>query len=120
MKLRDAIREVRGSDPARMERATEEAWAHHDIALLRSARIDLLFGPGSDTTQSTSSFLSHLAQASLILRPPAHNADGAENVLVDATADLQEFQRSAFDAIRRAAPPSATLRESLQRRLRRR
>jgi hypothetical protein len=121
VKLRDAIREVRDSkDHGRMKEATEEAWGHHDIALRRSARLDLLFGVGSDTTGSASRFLNQMAIASQVLRPPDCDADRGEKVLVDATAELQTFNRSAFDAIRHAAPPSATLRESLRRHLGRR
>lgn len=121
VKLRDAVSAVReANDAARMKSSTEEAWEHHDAALCRSARVDLLFGPGSATASSASAFLSHLAQASAVLRPPDSDADGAERALVDGTADLQRFHRAAFDEIRRAAPPSATLRESLRWRSRRR
>jgi hypothetical protein len=103
-----------------MKEATEEAWEHHDIALRRSARVDLLFGVGSDTASSTNRFLNQLAIASQVLRPPHRDADRAEEALIDATTNLQKFNRSAFDAIRLAAPPSATFRESLQFRQRRR
>jgi hypothetical protein len=116
VKLRDAIGAVReGNDLALMKATTELAWDAHGVALRRSARLDLLFGPGSETTGATSIFLNRLATAQQTVRPPDADPDRAEATLVEATADLQNFHRAAFDGIRRAAPPSGTLRESVRR-----
>jgi hypothetical protein len=103
-----------------MKLTTEEAWARRDAALRCSARVDLLFGPGSGAASSASGLLNRLAVAATDLQPPTLNAEGAERALVAATGYLQEFRRSAFDGIRRGAPPSAALRESLFRSLGRR
>lgn len=47
VKLRDAIGAVSSSSDALLAKATTEgAWSARDRALARSARIDLLFGPG--------------------------------------------------------------------------
>jgi hypothetical protein len=116
VKLRDAIGAVRdGKDAECMKQATEEAWEHHDIALRRTARLDLLFGVGSDAARSANGLLNQLAVASQALRPPRCDDDRGEAALVDATAELQGFQGAAFAAVRRAAPPSASLWETLRR-----
>jgi hypothetical protein len=120
VKLRDAVRAVReANDPALMKSTTELAWQAHDDALRASARVDLLFGPGCETTAAVSAFLNRLAIAQNTVRPPNLDAGGAESALVEATSDLRRFHRAAFNGIRRAAPPSATMRESVQRALRR-
>jgi hypothetical protein len=120
VRLRDAVGAVReANDPALMKSTTELAWQAHDGALRTSARVDLLFGPSSETTEAANTFLNRLAMAQNTVRPPNPDADGAESVLVEATSDLQRFHRAAFNGIRRAAPPSATVRESLRGILRR-
>ncbi len=116
VKLRDAIGEVRSlSDPAQMKEKAEGAWAQRDAVLMRSARIDLLFGPGSETARSSTRLLNHLANAVEILSPPKFDPDGSERALLDTSQEHAMFCRVAFDDIRRAAPPSARLRESLWR-----
>lgn len=120
VKLRDAVGAVRDADdPALMKSTTERAWHAHDDALRASARVDLLFGPGCKTTAAVSTFLNRLAIAQNTVRPPNPDAGGAESALVEATSDLQRFHRAAFNGIRRAAPPSATMHESVRRALRR-
>lgn len=116
--LRNAIGEVRSAaDPARAKEAAEGAWSGRDAVLRRSARIDLLFGPGSETALAATDLVSELAKGCLMLQPPALDADGAEGALMDAAGNLPRFERAAFDGIRRAAPPSATVRESIRRTL---
>jgi hypothetical protein len=120
VKLRDAVGAVReANDPTLMKSTTECAWRAHDYALRTSARVDLLFGPGSGTTATASAFLNRLATAQNTVRPPDPDADGAESALVEATSDLQRSHRAAFNGIRKAAPPSATVRDSIRRALRR-
>jgi hypothetical protein len=120
VRFRDAIGAVHASkDAVRMKSATEDAWTHRDIALRRSAHVDLLFGPGSTTAGAANDLLNHLAVAAHSLTPPVGDADAADAALQSAASDLRRFQRSAFGAIRLAAPPSSTLRETLRgRRLR--
>ncbi len=114
--LRNAIGEVRNAaDPARVKKTVDLAWTTRDAVLRRSARIDLLFGPGSETGHAASSLVHDLAEACERLQPTRFDADGAEATLLEVTARLQNFQHAAFDGIRRAAPPSATVRESLRR-----
>jgi hypothetical protein len=79
VKLRDAVGAVReASDPALMKSTTERAWRAHDDALRTSARVDLLFGPGCETTAAASTFLNRLAIAQNAVRPPNPDARGAE------------------------------------------
>jgi hypothetical protein len=115
--LRDAIGEVRAGDPAGAKKESEDAWAMRDVVLKRSARVDLLFGPGSETARASTDLVTALATANHVLRPPSLDPNKADSSLMDATGCLQRFERAAFAGIRRAAPPSATVRESIRRAL---
>ena len=72
-------------------------------------------GPGPPPQQPN--LVSELAKGCQKLQPPELDADGAEQGLMDAAGQLPKFERDAFDGIRRAAPPSATVRESVRRAL---
>ncbi len=56
--FRDAVGKVTGGDPVRAKAATEKAWAKRDLPLIRSARVDLLFGPDSDTAHCSNALLN--------------------------------------------------------------
>jgi len=113
--LRDAVGEVRGGDAVRAKAAAQKAWSQRDTPLIRSARVDLLFGPDSDTARCSNALLHHIAAALEDLNPPKLDAEAADQALLDAPEGLRMFQRLAFQDIRSAAPPSATLRESLRK-----
>jgi hypothetical protein len=114
---RDAIREVQDQkDPARVKESTEAAWAARDIALRRSARVDLLFGSESGASRSADNLLNQLASVSTLLQPPDCDTSGADSAHLQASSELGSFQRLAVADIRHAAPPSATIAESLRRR----
>jgi hypothetical protein len=53
IKTRDAVGEVQAlKDAESMKQTTELAWRHRDAVLHRSARVDLLFGPGRDVSRA--------------------------------------------------------------------
>jgi hypothetical protein len=108
VKLRDAIGNVQNlADPASMKEAAEAAWRQRDTALLRSARIDLLFGPQSLTASAANDVLHSLAAAQDILRPPTFDADGAERELVRASERLRRFNSCAFEDLVRTTTAAA-------------
>jgi hypothetical protein len=97
----------------------EKAWSQRDTPWIRSARVDLLFGPDSGTARCSNAPLHHIATALESLNPPKLDADAADQALLDAPEGLRMFQRLAFEDIRSAVPPSATLRKSLRKTRRR-
>lgn len=113
--LRDALGEARAGDAAKAKAAAELAWKGRDLVLHRSARIELLFGPDSDTKRATDNVIEDLAKAAGLLQPPEINADAAESLLMEAAGHLRELQRAALEAIRAASPPSVGRRRSLLR-----
>ncbi len=103
LKLRNAVGEVqRARDAAAMKLATEHAWEHRDAVLVRSARISLLFGPGTPTSDSTGRFVTDLAEAIDALAPQPSPTDigAAQLSLLDASNELQQFYKLAFAQIR--------------------
>jgi hypothetical protein len=97
------------------EDALNNAWTARDAAMTRSTRIDLLFGPGSAPGLEASGVLHELAKGRNHVRDPTGLA--VDEALIDGPEHLRDFQRRAFDGIRKAAPPSATIRESIRQAL---
>jgi hypothetical protein len=108
----------RSSDPAKVNPLRDAAWAARDVLLMRSSRIDLLFGPGAPTGLEAAQVIHEVAKG---VRGNGGQLDLAavDQSLVDGPEHLRSFQRAAFEEIRRATPPAATLRESIRRTLRR-
>jgi hypothetical protein len=106
---RDAIRDVRDlKDAERMKAASELAWQQRDAVLHRSARIDLLFGPGRDASRCANDVVNELAKVVSSLVPPSLDADAAESAHVRVAEALRGFHLAASDAIQLGKPPAAT------------
>ena len=114
--VRDAIYQAR-HELAGRDQAVARAWKRRDVVLHRGARVELLFGPGSETARAVIDLTYELGKAIDRGQGPAPDQAAAEAAQMEAAAKLTSFQRAAFDGIRRAAPPSATMRESLRRAL---
>jgi len=105
-RTRDAIRDVRDfRDAEQMKAATDSAWAQRDAALHRSARVDLLFGPGQDASRCASDVVLQLASVVSSLMPPSPNTSAADRAHMEAVNALRGFNLAAADAIEKAAPP---------------
>jgi hypothetical protein len=107
----------RSNDPAKVNPLRDAAWVARDVLLMRSSRIDLLFGPGAPAGLKASQVIHEVAKG-VRSNGGQLNLAAVDQSLVDGPEHLRSFQRAAFDAIRRATPPSATLRESLRRAVR--
>ena len=115
--VRDAIYRVTNDLPT--DDTVTIAWKKRDDFLTLSARVELLFGPTSETAQAATELTSKLAQAIDRAQPPQLNAPAAESLHLEARASLTALQQSAFEDIRVAAPPSARVRESVRQALQR-
>jgi hypothetical protein len=116
IKTRDAIGEVRASkDAERMKQATELGWTQRDAVLHRSARIDLLFGPGQDAPRLANQVVNELATVVSSLtphsdgdarEPPSSDPDAAERAHLKAAEALRGFHIAASEAIQESKLPS--------------
>jgi hypothetical protein len=115
--LRDAIfLAQRGMGPSTDE-AIARAWKERDVVIRRRARVELLFGPDSETARAADGLRCDLGSATDKLQGQAPDVAAADRELSEAKGKLREFQGAAFEGILRAAPPSATIRASLRRML---
>jgi hypothetical protein len=76
--------------------------------LHRSARVDLLFGPGRDASQAANAVMNALANVVASLTPPSFDADAAERAHLDAAEALRGFHVAASYAIQQGKPPVVT------------
>lgn len=107
IKTRDAIGEVRASEDAeRMKQATELGWKQRDAVLHRSARIDLLYGPGHDAPRLANQVVNELATVVAALTPPSSDAGAAESAHLRAGEALRGFHVAASRAIQEGKPPA--------------
>jgi hypothetical protein len=91
------------------------AWKKLDTVLLRRARVELLFGPTSDSGRRAKELTDQLSTAIDRAQPPNLDETTANARLREARTSLTSLQQTAFKDIRRAAPPSATIHESIRR-----
>jgi hypothetical protein len=118
VKTRDAIGDVRGSrDAERMKQTTELAWQRRDAVLHRSARVDLLFGPGRDVSQAANALVNELANVVASLTPPSFDADAADRAHLNAAEALRGFHIAASIAIQEGKPAAATQLDRQRHRL---
>lgn len=94
--------------------AYDTASAQRDIALTRSSRLDLLFGPLTPVTVPAVQALQHLAESINALTPPHTDVKAATQAHLLAARRYQDFQDAAVKEIQLSAPPTATLPESLR------
>ena len=108
----------RSNDPVKVNPLRDTGWSARDVLLIRSSRIDLLFGPGAPAGLEAAQVIHEVAKG---VRHNGGQLDLAavDQSLVDGPEHLRSFQRAAFEEIRRATPPSATVRESVRRAARR-
>jgi hypothetical protein len=105
IKTRDAIGEVRDrNDAERMKQTTELAWHQRDVVLHRSARVDLLFGPGRDVSRAANDVVNELATVVAALTPPSLDAGSADRAHLDAAEALRKFHIAASRAIQKGKP----------------
>lgn len=118
IKTRDAIGEVRDrKDAEHMKRTTELAWQQRDAALHRSARVDLLFGPGRDVSRAANDVVNELANVVAALTPPSFDAGAADRAHLDAAEALRRFHIAASSAIQEGKPAAAAQLEHQRHRL---
>jgi hypothetical protein len=123
LKLRDAVGVVeRSTDADAKIAAVELAMDHRDTALKRASRIFLLFGPESEASKSVARLVNHLIEGADLLVPKPDkgiqsDARAASTRLQNAADEHEKFYALAYEEIRRARPPSETVREALRRRL---
>jgi hypothetical protein len=118
IKTRDAIGEVQAlKDAEHMKRTTELAWQQRDAVLHRSARLDLLFGPGRDVSRAANDVVNELANVVASLTPPSFDADAAVRAHVKAAEALRGFHIPASNAIQEGKPPVATQLDRQRHRL---
>ncbi len=107
IKTRDAIGEVRAlKDAERMKQTTELAWQQRDAVLHRSARVDLLFGPGRDVSRTANDVVNQLANVVASLTPPSLDADAAERAHLNAAEALRGFHIAASGAMQEGKLPA--------------
>lgn len=92
--------------PRALRTATDLAWRQRDAVLHRSARVDLLFGPGRDTSRCANDVVRKLASAVPSLMAPSLDAHAAEHAHVKAAEALRGFHLAASDAIQAGKPPT--------------
>lgn len=100
IKTRDALHDVRASGVG-----TDAAREQRDALLQRSARVDLLFGPGQDASRRAADVLHELTKVGSSLMPPSPDPNAAVGAHLEAAEALRGFNLAAADAIERAKPP---------------
>lgn len=113
--VRDAIYSARQRLAPSAQERIGLAWKKRDAVLSRRARVDLLFGPDSETARAADDLIRELGTATDKVQGEAPNLDAADAAYEAAQAKLQDFERAALNGIRLATPPSATIRESFRR-----
>ncbi len=115
--VRDAIYNVRNELPP--EKRIGRAWEKRDPVLISGARVSFLFGPDSETARAVDGLTRELGRATDKAQGKPPDLDAADAALDDAKAKLQDFARVALKEIPLAKPPSARMRDSFWRSLRR-